>query len=174
MRRLKAGPVETKTRFSIWYVLIAAAGVWLIHGKLEAGAPLPYSETSAGNTPPAAQSEKDRPLKTTRAALVEQLTILLGGRSAEEIIFGDISTGAQNDLQKTTEIAKSMVKEYGMSEALGPITYEKERRPLFLGMGFSPASKDYSEQTAEAIDREIKRLIDEAHERARLLLPVCC
>jgi len=106
----------------------------------------------------------------SRSELVERLAILLGGRSAEEIVFGEISTGAQNDLQKATEIAKSMVKEYGMSEALGPITYEKERRPLFLETGFAPASKDYSEETAEAIDREIKRLIDEAHERALLLL----
>jgi len=106
----------------------------------------------------------------SRTELVERLAILLGGRSAEEIIFGDISTGAQNDLQKATEIAKSMVKEYGMSDALGPITYEKERRPLFLETGFAPSAKDYSEETAEAIDREIKRLIDEAHDRARLLL----
>jgi cell division protease FtsH len=106
----------------------------------------------------------------SRSELVERLAILLGGRSAEEIAFGEISTGAQNDLQKATEIAKSMVKEYGMSEALGPITYEKERRPLFLESGFIPSAKEYSEETAEAIDREIKRLIDEAHERALLLL----
>ncbi|HXZ24622.1 MAG TPA: ATP-dependent zinc metalloprotease FtsH [Nitrospiria bacterium] len=106
----------------------------------------------------------------SRSELVERLAILLGGRSAEEIVFGEISTGAQNDLQKATEIAKSMVKEYGMSEALGPIAYEKERRPLFLETGFAPSAKDYSEETAEAIDREIKRLIDEAHERALLLL----
>jgi cell division protease FtsH len=106
----------------------------------------------------------------SRSELVERLAILLGGRSAEEIVFGEISTGAQNDLQKATDIAKSMVKEYGMSEALGPITYEKERRPLFLESGFAPTAKDYSEETAQAIDREIKRLIDEAHERAHLLL----
>jgi cell division protease FtsH len=106
----------------------------------------------------------------SRSELVERLAILLGGRSAEEIVFGEISTGAQNDLQKATDIAKSMVKEYGMSEALGPITYEKERRPLFLETGLTPTAHDYSEKTAEAIDHEIKRLIDEAHERARLLL----
>jgi len=106
----------------------------------------------------------------SRSELVERLAILLGGRSAEEIVFGEISTGAQNDLQKATEIAKSMVKEYGMSDTLGPITYERERRPLFLETGFAPTVHDYSEETAEAIDREIKRLIDEAHERARLLL----
>jgi len=106
----------------------------------------------------------------SRSELVERLAILLGGRSAEEIVFGEISTGAQNDLQKATDIAKSMVKEYGMSETLGPITYEKERRPLFLETGFAPTAHDYSEKTAEAIDHEIKRLIDEAHERARLLL----
>jgi cell division protease FtsH len=106
----------------------------------------------------------------SRSELVERLAILLGGRSAEEMVFGEISTGAQNDLQKATDIAKSMVKEYGMSEALGPITYEKERRPLFLETGLTPTAHDYSEKTAETIDHEIKRLIDEAHERARLLL----
>jgi cell division protease FtsH len=106
----------------------------------------------------------------SRSELIERLIILMGGRAAEELVFNEISTGAQNDLQKSTEIAKSMVKEYGMSDVLGPITYEKERRPLFLETGFAPSGKDYSEETAQAIDREVKRLIEEAYAHAQQLL----
>jgi len=72
----------------------------------------------------------------TKAELLDRMTVLLGGRAAEEIKFGEISTGAHNDLFRATDIARSMVKEYGMSEKLGPMTFERERQPLFLpGMG---------------------------------------
>ena len=107
----------------------------------------------------------------SRTELLDRLSILLGGRAAEEIIFNEISTGAQDDLQKVKEIARCMVKEYGMSEELGPITYEKERRSLFLEpMLLPPSGKDYSEETAQVIDREIKKLIEEAYVRTKLLL----
>ena len=105
----------------------------------------------------------------TREELLDRLSVLLGGRVAEELIFGDISTGAQNDLQRATDIARSMVTEYGMSEKLGLVTYAKERRPLFLDTGFSPA-KEYSDGTAREIDSEVSRLLDEAHHLVRKIL----
>ena len=105
----------------------------------------------------------------TREELLDRLCVLLGGRVAEEIIFEDISTGAQNDLQRATDIARSMVTEYGMSEKLGLVTYTKEKRPLFLDTGFAPA-KDYSEETAQEIDAEVSRLMEECHQRVRTIL----
>jgi len=106
----------------------------------------------------------------TREELLGRLCVLVGGRVAEEIIFGDISTGAQNDLQRATDIARSMVTEYGMSDKLGLVTYEKEQRsPFLLGEGRA-STKEYSEETARDIDAEIARLVEEAHERARKML----
>ena len=105
----------------------------------------------------------------TREELLDRLSVLLGGRVAEELIFGDISTGAQNDLQRATDIARSMVTEYGMSEKLGLVTYAKERRPLFLETGYSPA-KEYSDDTAREIDSEVSRLMEEAHDLVRKIL----
>jgi cell division protease FtsH len=105
----------------------------------------------------------------TREELLDRLCVLLGGRVAEEIIFEDISTGAQNDLQRATDIARSMVTEYGMSEKLGLVTYTKEKRPLFLDTGFAPA-KEYSEETAQEIDAEVSRLMEECHQRVRTIL----
>lgn len=105
----------------------------------------------------------------TRTELLERLCVLLGGRVAEELIFGDISTGAQNDLQRATDMARSMVVEYGMSEKMGLVTYGREKRPLFLeGMG--SVTKEYSEETAREIDKEVARLISEAHTRVRQIL----
>jgi cell division protease FtsH len=105
----------------------------------------------------------------TKSELQDRLTMLLGGRIAEEITFGEISTGAHNDLQRATDIATSMVKEYGMSEKLGYVTFEKEKRPLFLQSPF-PSSKEYSEETAKEIDEEVKHIIDEAYTRAKRIL----
>jgi len=106
----------------------------------------------------------------TRQELLDRLCVLLGGRVAEEIVFEEISTGAQNDLMRATDIAKSMVKEYGMSEKLGHMTFEKERRPLFLDINPSLGGKDYSEATAKEIDGEVKRIIEESYTRVRALL----
>jgi cell division protease FtsH len=105
----------------------------------------------------------------TREELLSRLCVLVGGRVAEEIIFQDISTGAQNDLQKATNIARSMVTEYGMSEKLGLVTFEKERRPFMLDTASVP-SKEYSEETARDIDAEISQLVEKAHERVRKML----
>jgi len=106
----------------------------------------------------------------TKKELLDRLSVLLGGRVAEEIIFGEISTGAQNDLARATDIAKSMVKEYGMSEKLGLITFEKERKPLFLNFDHIQDSKDYSEETARIIDNEIKKIIDQSYTTVKTIL----
>jgi cell division protease FtsH len=107
---------------------------------------------------------------STRAELLDQMAVLLGGRVAEEIVFNDVSTGAQNDLQRATAIARDMVKEYGMSDRLGPIAYEKERRPLFLGPTGVAGEREYSEETAKAIDEEVRSIVDKTYERVRNIL----
>ena len=114
------------------------------------------------------QPTEDRYLMT-RSELLDRLAVLLGGRVAEEIVFGEISTGAQNDLQRATDIARSMVTEYGMSERLGLVTYERERRPMFLPESL-PGSKTYSEEKAAEIDEEVSKSIDETHQRVRNIL----
>jgi cell division protease FtsH len=106
----------------------------------------------------------------TKEELLDRLSVLLGGRVAEEIIFGDISTGAQNDLQRASDIARSMVAEYGMSEKLGLVTYTREKRALFLEGGMASPSREYSDETARAIDGEVSRLMKEAHDRVRKIL----
>jgi cell division protease FtsH len=106
----------------------------------------------------------------TKSELEDRMAVMLGGRVGEEVHFGEISTGAQNDLYRATDIARSMVREYGMSERLGPLTFERERRPLFLETMMPPASKDYSEATAQEIDREVSSLVDKAYKRAKEIL----
>ena len=106
----------------------------------------------------------------TKKELLDRLSVLLGGRVAEEIIFEEVSTGAQNDLGRATDIAKSMVKEYGMSEKLGLMTFERERKPLFLNFDPSPGSKDYSEETAREIDNEIRKIIDQSYITVKAVL----
>jgi cell division protease FtsH len=106
----------------------------------------------------------------TKSELEDRMAVMMGGRVAEELIFDEISTGAQNDLYRATDIARSMVREYGMSDRLGPITFERERRPLFLDTMMPPTSKDYSEATAQEIDQEVAALVERAHRRAREVL----
>ena len=106
----------------------------------------------------------------TKSELENKVAVLLGGRIAEELFFGEASTGAQNDLVKATDIAKSMVKAYGMSEKVGTITLERERQPQFIQIQASQERGDYSEETAREIDSEIKRIIDEQYERVKRLL----
>ncbi len=105
----------------------------------------------------------------TKTELLDRLAVLLGGRVAEEIIFGEISTGAHNDLQRATDIATSMVKEFGMSEKLGYVTFEKEKKPLFLPSSLLPA-REYSEDTAKQIDEEVKKIVDDTYLRVREIL----
>jgi len=106
----------------------------------------------------------------TKSELIDKLTTLLGGRVAEELAFDEVSTGAQNDLVKATDIARSMVKEFGMSESMGLVAFERNRQSLYLQVPQFPASQEYSENTSREIDAEIKKIVDEAHTRARNIL----
>jgi cell division protease FtsH len=106
----------------------------------------------------------------TRKELLDRLSVLLGGRVAEEIVFGDISTGGHDDLSKATDIAKSMVKEFGMSDQLGHVVFEKERKPLFLEISAGASSKDYSEETAREIDNEIRAIVEKSYLSVKTLL----
>ena len=94
-----------------------------------------------------------------RAELLDRVDVLLGGRVAEEIVFGDVSTGAQNDLQRVTDLARHMVTQYGMSETLGLVTFEEPRTNPFLNAAGAGRSREYSEKTAQAIDDEIRGII---------------
>ncbi|HNR12712.1 MAG TPA: ATP-dependent zinc metalloprotease FtsH [Thermodesulfobacteriota bacterium] len=105
----------------------------------------------------------------TRQELKNKISVLLGGRASEEIHFGDISTGAHNDLSKATDIARSMIKEYGMSQQLGQIYFERERKAMFLEP-IPPSAPDYSEETARIIDQEVKNIIDTQYEVAKNIL----
>ena len=106
----------------------------------------------------------------TKTELLDKLCVMLGGRVAEELVFHEASTGAQNDLQRAAIIARSMVTEYGMTEKFGPLTFEKERRPMFLDIGLPQGVKEYSEDTAREIDQEVKLLIDNAYQKVQKML----
>ncbi|HOD74621.1 MAG TPA: ATP-dependent zinc metalloprotease FtsH [Syntrophorhabdaceae bacterium] len=103
----------------------------------------------------------------TKSELIDRMCVLLGGRIAEEVIFGEISTGAQNDLARATDIARSMVKQYGMSEKLGHMTFEQERKPLFLDITPGSGAKEYSEETAREIDNEVKAIIEHSYTKVK-------
>jgi cell division protease FtsH len=105
----------------------------------------------------------------TKSELVDELAMLLGGRVAEEMIFGDLTTGDQNDIEKATKLARKMVCEYGMSEKLGPLTLGQKQGEVFLGRDLT-TQRDYSDQIAYEIDREVRRLVDDAYERAEEIL----
>ena len=105
----------------------------------------------------------------TRSELLGKIYVLLGGRVAEEMIFGDVSTGAQNDLQKATEIARTMVTQFGMSERVGLVSLEGPRTPLFLPVP-THGPKEYSEETARTIDQEVKKILSETHAKVREIL----
>jgi len=105
----------------------------------------------------------------TRSQLLDRITVLFGGRAAEELEFGEISTGAHDDLKQATELAKKMVVEYGMSEEVGPLSLAEERMNVFLGEEIVK-SEEHSEELNAVIDREIRRIVDECHRRALGLL----
>lgn len=95
-----------------------------------------------------------------------QIATLLGGRSAEEVVFGSITTGASNDLQRATDLAERMVTTYGMSKVLGPLAYDRGQQAMFLSDGMGNARRAVSAQTAEAIDQEVKEIVETAHQQA--------
>ncbi|MBA2504505.1 MAG: cell division protein FtsH, partial [Thermoleophilaceae bacterium] len=106
---------------------------------------------------------------TTRAELSDTMAMTLGGRAAEEIVFGEVTTGASNDLEKVTATAKQMVMRFGMSEKLGPRVFGHDHGQPFLGREFS-SEPDYSDDVAREIDAEIRRIVEEAHQLARQIL----
>jgi cell division protease FtsH len=106
---------------------------------------------------------------TTRAELLDTMAMTLGGRAAEEIVFGEITTGASNDLEKVTETAKQMVMRFGMSERLGPRVFGHDRSQPFLGREFS-AEPDYSDEIAREIDDEVRRIVEDAHQTSKDIL----
>ena len=105
----------------------------------------------------------------SREELQGQIATLLGGRSAEEVVFGKVTTGASNDLQRATDIAEQMVGTYGMSDTLGPLAYDKQGGGRFLGGGNNPR-RTVSDATAQAIDKEVRALVDTAHDQALAIL----
>jgi cell division protease FtsH len=106
----------------------------------------------------------------SRTDLRSELAVLLGGRSAEELAFDEISTGASNDLQRATDIARAMVTQYGMSDSVGVVSYDGKRGSKFLELPFMQERGNYAEETARQIDAEVKRILTEAHNTARSLL----
>jgi cell division protease FtsH len=101
--------------------------------------------------------------------LLNNITILLGGRAAEELILNEFTTGSGNDIERATNLARKMVCEWGMSDEMGPLSYGKKEEQIFLGREFA-VHKDYSEDTAQRIDKEITRLVSESYEKAKKLL----
>jgi cell division protease FtsH len=102
----------------------------------------------------------------TRQEIMAKITMALGGRVSEEITFGEVTTGAQNDFEQATELARKMVTEFGMSDKLGPLSLGKRHGPVFLGRDLIE-SRNYSEEIAYEIDKEIRRIIDDCYEQAR-------
>ena len=106
----------------------------------------------------------------TRSELEDRIAVLLGGRAAEEVVYGEVSTGAHNDLDRSTEMARLMVTQYGMSDKLGPLTFGGGQQSLFLkGTGIS-AERDFGEDTARTIDEEIRSIVDRIYDRVRTLM----
>lgn len=127
---------------------------------------IPTGMGAAGYTMPL--PEKDE-MFNTKGRIYQDITVLLGGRVAEELIFDDITTGASNDIKKATQEARDMVTKYGMSESVGPINYDNDEDEVFLGRDFGHV-RGYGENIAAEIDSEVKRIIDECYERARTLI----
>ncbi len=123
---------------------------------------------SLGLTQSLPESEKHN---LSRDYIIDQITLLMGGRVAEEIIFGKggITTGAQNDIERATKTARRMVCEWGMSEKLGPLQYGQKEEPIFIGKEIA-RHKDYSEKTSELIDEEVKQIVAGAYKRATKIL----
>jgi len=106
----------------------------------------------------------------TRSELEDRIAVLLGGRVAEEVVYGEISTGAHNDLERATEMARLMVMQYGMSEQLGPMTFGGGQQAMFLRGAGLPQEREYSETTARIIDNETRAIIDRSYDRVRDLV----
>jgi ATP-dependent Zn proteases len=105
----------------------------------------------------------------TKDSLLKNITILMGGRAAEEVALDQVTTGAGNDIERATELARKMVCEWGMSEAMGPLAFGKKEEAIFLGREMAQ-HQDYSEQTAVQIDSEVRRIVSSSYDQAVTLL----
>jgi cell division protease FtsH len=112
--------------------------------------------------------EKDE-MFNSKNRMLQSIEVALGGRIAEELVFHDVTTGASEDIRRATEIAKSMVMKYGMSEKVGMVNYGSEGDEIFIGRDFGQ-TKSYGEHMATIIDEEVKRIIDECYARAREII----
>ena len=112
--------------------------------------------------------KEDRSYRT-RSELFDRIKVALGGRVAEEVVLGEISTGASSDIQNATQIIRSMIMQYGMSDTIGPIAYGEENHQVFLGRDFN-RDRNYSEEIAGEIDREVRRCVEEAYEACRVII----
>ena len=113
-------------------------------------------------------SDRDR-VMANRSYFMDNIAVALGGRVAEELVFGDISNGASMDIQQLTQLARSMVTKYGMSNLMGPLQFGQQDEMVFLGRELAE-QRDYSEEVAEEIDQEVRRIVDEAYARVRKLV----
>ena len=128
---------------------------------------IPTGTGAGGYTMPL--PEKDE-MFNTKGKMLQDITVSLGGRVAEELIFDDITTGASQDIKQATAYAKSMVTKFGMSEALGLVSYGDDNDEVFIGRDFGHTSRGYGEQVATTIDSEVKRIIDECYDRAKTII----
>ena len=128
---------------------------------------IPTGSGAAGYTMPL--PEKDE-VFNTKGKMLQDITVALGGRVAEELIFDDITTGASQDIKQATAYAKAMVTKFGMSERLGLIDYDNDSDEVFIGRDFGRTSRGYGEQVASVIDSEVKRIIDECYVKAKQIL----
>jgi cell division protease FtsH len=116
------------------------------------------------------QLPKEDRLSMSRDFAKARLTVLMGGRVAEQIVFGEFTTGAGNDIKQASNLARRMVTEFGMSDVVGPISYASEEESVFLGRDFASRGRDYSETVAKQIDDEVRRFILDSHDEAKALL----
>ena len=128
---------------------------------------IPTGMGAAGYTMPL--PEKDE-MFNTRGKMLQEITVSLGGRVAEELIFEDITTGASQDIKQATALAKSMVTKFGMSEELGLINYDHNNEEVFVGRDFANTSRGYGEEVAGKIDKEVKRIIDDCYTKAKSII----
>ena len=128
---------------------------------------IPTGSDAAGYTMPL--PEKDE-MFNTRGQMLQDITVSLGGRVAEELVFDDITTGASQDIKQATALAKSMVTKFGMSEELGLINYDHDSEEVFVGRDFGHSQRGYGEEVAGKIDREVKRIIDDCYKRAKEII----
>ena len=128
---------------------------------------IPTGTGAAGYTMPL--PEKDE-MFNTRGKMLQDITVSLGGRVAEELVLDDITTGASQDIKQATSMARSMVMKFGMSEELGMINYDYDNEEVFVGRDFTHTSRGYGEEVAGKIDREVKKIIDECYARAKAII----